>query len=54
MQVIKLYEQDNSEVLLGAPSEDAESIIKVYLEGILNTENNICRDKYHHQKSMDT
>ena len=49
MRAINLFAQDNTEVLLGAPSEDAESIITAYLEGILNTDNNI----YDHQVSMD-
>jgi len=53
IQAIKRFEQDNTEVLLGAPSENAVSIIKVYLEGVLNTENNIYNNKYHHQESMD-
>ena len=53
IQATKLFAQDNTEVLLGAPSEDAESIIKAYLEGVLNTDNNIYHTKYHHTESMD-
>ena len=53
IQAIKLFDLDETEVLLGAPSEDAESIIKVYLEGVLNTDNNIYHNKYHHKESMN-
>jgi predicted Fe-Mo cluster-binding NifX family protein len=53
MKAIKLFKQYNTEVLLGAPNENAESVIRVYLEGVLNTDNNIYHNKYHHQKSMD-
>jgi len=33
-----LLEQDDTLVLLGAPSEDPESIVKAYLDGILKTD----------------
>ena len=42
MRTLNLFTRDKTEVLLGAPSENVESIVKAYLEGVLNTGNNMC------------
>ena len=42
MRAMNQLMRDKIEVSLGAPSEDAEIIIKAYLEGVLNTGNNMC------------
>lgn len=37
-----LFQQQNIAVLVGAPSETPETIVKAYLEGSLETGDNVC------------
>ena len=53
IQAIILFKQEKIEVLLGAPSENVESIIMAYLKGILISDNITYHNKQNHQESMD-